>query len=291
MLLDRVSQTGAYAFYDFGAYGLFTLKSERFQPTHSARISYPEVFARERAQRPAIDPTQTLIWKELGGAIKALGGPVTVLDVGAYIGTVCMPLALAAKAEGVDLTIRCFEPSITHDLLAINIDFNNLHDTITLERAAISSFDGYTVFRFDPGGAIGGRAYGTSGSETIERIVPVRTLDSVTANISGKMVIKLDTQGHEHHIMGNSLRFIAEKRAIWQIEFLAWSGRAKVGEQTFVKFLLQHFHVFEGRRRIVNKIVEDFLNEVDARKSRMADLLLVPRDAPFTDAVLAAIRP
>lgn len=90
--------------------------------------------------------------------------------------------------------------------------------------------------------------------------------------------------------MQSALEVISQKRAIWQIEFLAWVARTEYGGQSFSAFLLDQFHLFEGRRPILPAMMSHFLDEIDARPSRMADLLLVPKDAQFALPLLEHLR-
>lgn len=281
---------GKYHFYDCGAYGLFTLASERFQPSFVGKktTQYGDFFNRPKKR---IDVTKAQVWKDVGAALKTFGEPVTVLDVGAYIGTFCIPLALCAKAEGVELKIHSFEPGPTQDLVAINVDANRLSDTVTVHRNAIAGFDGYTIYTFSDGGSVGGNIFAPASDGSLERVVPVSTIDTFCRDIEGPLLIKLDTQGHEPHIMRNAMRTINEKRAIWHIEFMKWSGETKIGGEHFYEFLLREFHIFSDDELITSERMPGFLTEIDARPHRMADLLLVPQGTPLADRLVQISRP
>ncbi|MEO4000995.1 FkbM family methyltransferase [Mesorhizobium sp. CAU 1732] len=279
-----------YSFFDCGAFGLFTLSDERFQPKAYGKRAYsPSTFFIEREKR-AIDPNKVHLWNELGPALRTLGDATTVLDVGGYIGTFCIPLALSAQASGLDLTFHSFEPGPTRELLAINVQANGLASRVTVHDAAMSSFDGHTIYRFKTGGSIGGAVFGNGSSDDIERVAPCFTIDRFCKDVVGRMFIKLDTQGHEPDIMNSARLTISQKRAIWQIEFIAWAARKDIGGQSFADFLLQEFYLFEGHREINALTMPDFLNEIDARASRMADMTLIPRGAPFVENLLAQVR-
>lgn len=281
---------GQYSFFDCGGFGLFTLSGERFQPSYyGKRMHSPAGFFAERSTR-RIDPQRIRLWNELGPALRAVGPGGTVLDVGGYIGTFSIPLALAAAASGLHLTFHTFEPGPTRDVLAINVQINGLTDQIHVHDAGVSSFDGHAIYRFTPGGSVGGAMFGTASAEALERVVPCLTIDRFCADISGNLFIKLDTQGHEADIMNAARAVIAAKRAIWQIEFIAWVARKDFGGQSFAEFLLDEFHAFEGSREILPNTMPAFLDEIDARESRMADLLLVPKEADFAVKLLRELR-
>jgi FkbM family methyltransferase len=272
---------GKYCFFDCGSFGLFTLAEERFQPVYYGKKAYsPEKFYRERTSRK-VDLKNIRLWTELGDALKFLGNGTTVLDVGGYIGTFCIPLAIAAKEAGLDLQFHTFEPGPTYELLNINLQANQLTQTITLHHAAMSNYDGHTIYRFATGGSIGGAVFGDPKETDQERVAPCYTVDRFCQSIPGKLLIKLDTQGHEPDIMMHARDVIASKRAVWQIEFMAWSGRKDIGGKSFADYLLSQFYCLEGRKEITKDEMPAFLNEVDARKSRMADLLLIPKDAQY----------
>jgi FkbM family methyltransferase len=275
-----------YAFYDCDLFGLFTNREERFQPSaYGKRLHSPRAFFAERASRP-FDSAKIRLWRELGKVLEVVGSEGTVLDVGGYIGTFCIPLALSANAAGLNMRFHSFEPGPTSQLLAINVAANSLGDTVSVHESAVSNYNGYTIYRFTAGGSIGGAVFGTARDDASERIVPCCTIDAFCADKPGRMFIKLDTQGHEADIMHSSLEVISQKRAIWQIEFIAWVARREYEGRSFSDFLLDQFHLFEGRRPILPAMMADFLNEIDARPSRMADLLLVPKEADFVQPLL-----
>ena len=282
------SAFGKFTFYDCGAFGMFAPQSERWQPNNHGK---PTRWLHQyfHTPRPAIDPETNRIWQEIRQVVRPLGSGTTILDVGAYIGTFCLPAALCARAEGIDVRIHSFEPGPTDRILAINIDLNGLGDVITLHNAALTDFEGYTIYSFTEGGSIGGNVFQTPGETTQERIVPARTLDTITRDLPDPLFIKLDTQGHEPRIFNGAKALVAAKRACWRIEFLKWSGQTKLGEETFAQMLMREFHVIEDGRPLPDMGAMDrLLEEVDTRPSRMTDLVLIPKDAPFTDRVLAA---
>ncbi|MDD9908775.1 MAG: FkbM family methyltransferase [Ahrensia sp.] len=214
--------------------------------------------------------------------------------MGGYIGTFCIPTALCCAEKGIEVkSIQSFEPGPTHELLKINIDINELSDQITVHHAAMSSFDGYTKYRFRSGGSIGGAVFGNDDSDTMERIAPCFTIDGFCNGLEdqdGPMLVKLDTQGHEGKIMNRARKLISQKRAVWLIEFIAWTARSEIDDGRFADLLTNEFYVFEEHKEITSETMDAFIDEVDARPHRMADLILIPRDAPFTQKMLASIK-
>ncbi|WP_075219397.1 FkbM family methyltransferase [Acuticoccus yangtzensis] len=281
------SHFGKFKFYDCGAFGMFSPVDERWQPNnHGKPTSQINTFF--NTPRPAIDPAKNLIWAEISQIVRPLGSGTTILDVGAYIGTFCLPAALCAAQEGIDVAIHSFEPGPTGEVLAINIDLNALADRIIVHTEAVTDFDGYTLYTFKQGGAIGGNLFEKPSETSLERVVPARTLDTVVKDLGDPLFIKLDTQGHEPRIFKGARGIVAAKRACWRIEYLKWSARAAFDDADFATFLMKEFHCIEDGKILPDTAAMDALiEEIDTRKSRMTDLVLVPKDAPFTERVLA----
>ena len=205
---------GKYSFFDCGYYALFTSQDERFQPvTHGKRCHSPQEFFATKSSR-IITIADIRLWQNLGSVLQSIGPEGTVLDVGGYIGTFCIPLAISANAAGLNIQFHSFEPGPTSQLLAINVDVNSLGDNISVHELAVSNYNGYTIYRFNPGRSIGGAVFGTASAAASECIVPCCTLNRFCANKPGKMFIKLDTQGHEADIMHSAQEVISQKRAI-----------------------------------------------------------------------------
>lgn len=273
-------------FYDCGAYGLFALDTERWQPTHRGTLSSPEGFKPD----PAV-PLEDHAWKTLGPVVEALDGP-HIIDVGGYIGTFTIPLALSAERHGYRLTFDTFEPGPTRHILARNIELNGLADRVRLHDAAVSRRVGKATYRWRGNGAIGGQVFAKVDT-THSRSVAKVTIDHIAKDMKGPLLIKLDTQGHEPKIMAAARKTIAAKKAVWQIEFMKWSGETKVFRwffrEPFHAMLTREFYVLSGGESISAGQMPAFLKKIDASRARMADLILVPKDAPFTDRVLEAL--
>lgn len=289
-----MSQWGHFHFYDCGGYGLFTLASENWKPTHRGKkVSSPRVFLADRKNR-RIEPDKEDSFVTLKPVISGLGGKVDIMDVGGYIGTFCIPVALSAAACGYDVRIQCFEPGPTLDILRINIDLNGLSDRVHVNPVAISDSDAYSIYAFRSDGAIGGQVYSELNTD-IQRIVPTITVDTFVGGKSERaLIIKLDTQGHEPDIMANAMNVIGRKEAVWLIEYMHWSGRKKFTPtgQTFADYLLENFAVFNAMahlERMTAASMDALLNRMQATGA-IVDLLLVPNGAPYTEAVLGEIK-
>lgn len=283
--LQRLGGTDAVAdnFYDCRAYGLFTLATERWQPTQRGEIANPQGFKPDPSA-PIDDP----IWTRLGSIIEALDGRLHVLDVGGYIGTFTIPLALACERLGYRVSFDIFEPGPTRHLLARNIEINGLSDRVKLHDAAMSNAVGKTTYRWRGNGAIGGQVFARADTTDRRRVATV-TVDHIAKGMQGPLLIKLDTQGHEASIMSAARETIAAKKAIWHIEFVWWQVQDKFdGERPFYRYIFDEFFVFEAGKQIAPAQVDTFMSELKTRQFGMTDLTLVPKGAWFTERAIRA---
>jgi FkbM family methyltransferase len=272
-------------FYDCGAYGLFTLDTERWQPDRRGKPGNWEDFQADPSA-PLSDPT----WYNLGPIVTALNGKLRIVDVGGYIGTFTIPLALIAERKGFRLQFDVFEPGPTRHALARNIEINGLADRVTLHDAAVSSVVGETTYRWRGNGAIGGQVFAVFDT-TQRREVNSVTIDHICRNMAGPILIKLDTQGHEAAIMSAARETIAAKKALWQIEFVHRHVQDDYDPgKPFYRYIFEDFHVFEGGKQVSPGEIDSFMAATEKRQFRMTDLTLVPKDAPFTDVVVASLR-
>lgn len=274
----------AEPFYDCRAYGLFTLATENWQPTYRGKPAKAEAFKPDRTA-PIHDPA----WTHLGPIVEALEGRLHVIDVGGYIGTFTIPLALAAEQHGYHLTFDVFEPGPTRHVLAKNIALNGLTDRVRLHDAAMSGEVGTVTYRWRGNGAIGGQVFAVSDT-TDSRKIAALTIDQVAADLDGPLLIKLDTQGHEATIMGAARQTLAAKKAIWHIEFIWSQVQAKFdGKRPFYRYVFDEFFVFEAGKPIDPARVDSFMSELEKRPTETADLTLVPRGADYTERVIARL--
>ena len=274
----------AELFYDCGAYGLFTLASESWQPAQRGERADPAGFAPDPAAK-LFDP----VWYNHGPVIRALGGRVHVIDVGGYIGTFTIPMALCAARAKQDLTFDVFEPGATVNVLRKSVAVNGLEDRIKVHHMAVSAQVGEVTFRWCADGQIGGQVFSDANTDR-SATVPSTTIDAVCRDHAGPLLIKLDTQGHEHSIMAAARETIAAKKAVWQIEFMAASAKAPFGAgRTFAQFLEDEFVLFDVRKEVPAGRMDALVASLPSRPSQMTDLIMVPKDAPFTAAAVAAM--
>ncbi len=148
------------------------------------------------------------------------------IDIGAHIGFFSL---LAAHFSGNKITVQSFEPSrASFALLSGN---TRAHKNIRATQAAVGGEDGEAIFHEF------GHAYAEYSSlvldnydkklqETLQKekqdyTVPVYTLDGILpAPISGKTLIKIDTEGNELAVLQGAKALLQSDDCDFVIEFL-----------------------------------------------------------------------
>jgi len=142
-----------------------------------------------------------------------------VIDVGAYIGDLLIPVALART----DLHFVAFEvnPEIA-DLLDENLRLNKVSDRTTVYRKAVMDGTSPTVCFPVPDGKISGginyAAFGVDPARKDGLIVQAVSLDSVTYEQSVS-VIKIDAQGADLDVLRGSKGIIRRYKPAVLLEY------------------------------------------------------------------------
>lgn len=144
----------------------------------------------------------------------ALPHVASVIDVGANLG--CVTIPLAAQFDGPLLSI---EPARdTFALLEENLRLNGLTHVHAV-RVAVSDAPGRLTLSHSPTNSGDHRlAVGTSERRAGAEMVDVVTLDSLAADFPSPCLIKIDVQGHEGHVL-NGARHLLGQPAILVMEF------------------------------------------------------------------------
>lgn len=216
------------------------------------------------------------------------GKRVIILDVGGYIGTVCIPIAKYLKAEGLSWPIHVFEPSQTYELLSINIDFNQLKKEISRHNSAAGDVTGYVFYNYRKDGLIGGQIYSKENTE-ISIPVPCTKIDdfveehypSVASSSDTIFFIKIDTQGFEAQVMDGMSKLLKLNTSILEIEYLTWASKRPCCGGTLMQIFKDQFHIIDmphpKRAKIIpTELFDDFNKKLD-ELGHFTDLLLVPR--------------
>jgi FkbM family methyltransferase len=215
----------------------------------------------------------------------------TVVDIGANIGTVAIPLVTrygAARAVA-------FEPEpLNFKLLRCNVLLNDAEDRITCIQVAVSdetgtvefelSEDNYGDHRVRARDAAVPDSMGESARATIS--VPARSLRDALAQASVRTeeigLVWVDTQGHEGQVLAGAGDLPG--KAPWVMEYWPYGLRRAQGLDLFHQFVTQYFsHVID----IKLSIAEGRDVALDASDvARLADRMTTPRS--HTDLLLLA---
>jgi FkbM family methyltransferase len=215
----------------------------------------------------------------------------TVVDIGANIGTVAIPLVTRHGAA----RIVAFEPEpLNFKLLRCNVLLNDAEERITCIQVAVSkergsvelelSQDNYGDHRVRARDAAVPDSMGESARATIS--VPAKPLQEALAQASVRAedigLVWVDTQGHEGHVLAGAGDLPG--KAPWVMEYWPYGLRRAQGLDLFHKFVTEYFSQVID---IKLSIAEGRDVALDARDvAKLADRLTTPRS--HTDLLLLA---
>ena len=147
------------------------------------------------------------------------------LDIGACIGFITVPLAMAAKSQ--DALVISYEPVPSNvRYLAANIRDNDLQDVVSVRAVGLGRTTGQ--FEIEVGNPQGGNASVLDnsaprmweGSSMVTCAVSTLDIDFPTG---GKRcsAIKIDVEGYELEVLGGAARFVTENRPVILAELSA----------------------------------------------------------------------
>jgi FkbM family methyltransferase len=147
----------------------------------------------------------------------------TVLDIGANLGTLTIPLARAVGDRG---RVLAFEPqTFIYRLLRANIAVNNLAGVVSSHRFGVGDAAGYIdapIFDYAAVNNFGGFDISLkSFSAQPVRILPWDTVPQVTVDdldLKACALIKIDVEGMEPDVIAGAARTIARFRPILYVE-------------------------------------------------------------------------
>lgn len=192
-----------------------------------------------------------------------------ILDVGAHIGTFCIPLA---KHIGVSGRVYAFEPTPdSYRILRRNIEANSLADNLTATNALISdkkiefavhySSDHSSAAYFVPVGEAE-----SNGDRPESKPVAVDTVHLDTWGLSGEAplerldVLKVDTEGMELRVLRSASALIERFQPVIMVEIcndhLARSGDSATDVGKFLKARGYRFYRNIGPRHARNEEFE-----------------------------------
>jgi FkbM family methyltransferase len=190
--------------------------------------------------------------------VPVTGGDGGFIDIGANIGTTCIPLALDATFA----SITAFEPDpYNFHLLEYNIGTNKMDRVIRPLNFAVGSKVGTVEFELSADnfgdhrvhyGELGSGSYNEGGRQRIT--VNSTTLDAMVEtsliDISKLRLIKSDTQGSEGHVMKGARLLLARRMVPWVIEFWPYGlDRSGVSREEICTLVKDNFSSFVELRQ------------------------------------------
>lgn len=202
--------------------------------------------------------------------------PRVLMDVGANIGTICIP----AVARGFAERAVAVEPDPRNcRLLRANIHLNDLGERIRVEQSAAGSNDGETLQLTLSEHNFGDHRISAAQATQGRQSLPVQSgrLDKLCADLLGEdVLIWMDVQGYEGFALNGAEAFM-KKRTPLVIEF--WP-EALEASGSFPQ-LVEAISGYQGFWDLADTKVMHPISELDALRSRVAerngttDLLIV----------------
>jgi FkbM family methyltransferase len=179
--------------------------------------------------------------------------PGLLLDVGANLGTTCIPLV----SQGVFAGAIAVEPEpVTYRHLVRNVARNGLADVIRTFNCALSSTNGTMSMelstnsgdnRLRVGGASGAPAHYREERRPVIT-VSVHRLDDLLPTVPTDpediALIWMDVQGHERHVLEGAPRTLTGRAPVVAELWPYGLARAGVAPEAFVKTVAAHFDRF-----------------------------------------------
>jgi FkbM family methyltransferase len=199
------------------------------------------------------------------------------LDVGANIGIVTVPLALAAKRAGARLI--AFEPFPRNvEWIHKNLQLNHIDEEVTVVESGLSSEAGEATLLlredFETGAAIGNASVAEPGiDEHFQRTtIRLSTLDALWPGFGSPRldVIKIDIEGHEDRFLEGAKQTLAANRPVLLMEAnrYYYDRRGISFEQAISPKLPPDYRYFVSGSREIK----------DLSECHDSDILLVPAE-------------
>jgi FkbM family methyltransferase len=182
-----------------------------------------------------------------------------VLDVGANVGTMTVPLAIAARSVGS--RVIAFEPFPRNvEWIGKNLKLNQLEDSVTVVESGLSSAPGEATLLlredFETGAPIGNASIAEPGNDERFKHVTVRleTLDALWPTFGNPRldVIKIDVEGHEDRFLEGAKQTVAANRPAFLMEVnnYFYSKRGLDFNTLIPTLLPPDYRFFSGRTEI-----------------------------------------
>jgi FkbM family methyltransferase len=201
-----------------------------------------------------------------------------VLDVGANLGFITVPLALAAKRLGG--RVVAVEPfKANADWLTDNLRLNQVEDVVTVVNAGLSSTPREAVLLlredFATGAGVGAASVAEDASDDRypqRAAIRLDTLDRLWPTLGNPRldVIKIDIDGHEDRFLEGGAHTIASHRPVILMEVCRdfWQRRGLDFDQLITGLLPPRYRFFSSR-------ITEYKSLADCHES---DVFIVPEE-------------
>lgn len=227
----------------------------------------------------------------------------TYFDIGCQYGSSVIGAARFIQACGGRNAIYCFEPGVAGQLAPFNFKLNTLDIPVVLERVAVTDGDHPVILFAEYAHSENNRIINRDpASELLSYVVSGTSVDHYVAakNISGNLILKIDTQGGEYDVLAGMVNVLAERLTTTLMEFTPAALSTRTNPAVWLeRFGDYHmldvptFNTLEADRKPCSMIdpsqAASFVASVDQRPAKYTDILLLPKAIPNAEALLSRL--
>ena len=216
---------------------------------------------------------------------------VIYMDIGANYGQTAVRIQKILRNLGVKYQIYSFEPGVSADCLAVNVDMNKC-EGVEIFDAAFSDIDGFIpIFAMD-GHTEDNKIVNAAKEATV---FPVRSIrldtacDAMRSAVNrGSVFFKIDTQGAEVEVLKGAKQIISDHQFLGLLEFSPLSISSRIKPAEWLKELQESMHVIgcDPRQNTKAKVgqstaeIEAFVDDVISLRMKFCDIMLVSHNHP-----------
>ena len=288
MTFDPGLETGFAVFGSLGHFiplGEKTFGDSQLKP----KLSEPAAFMDRRAptglRNLGLEATCGKLAVDLARRACDAGKGFACFDVGGYIGRFGLPVAKDLRDAALAGQVHIYEPTPLFGLIERTTRVNGLQGEVQLHRKGVSSEVGMRGYHAEPRDLISGRLFPFPKSEFLYN-VPTTTLDMEweAAGRPEVVLAKIDTEGHEVHVLQGAQTMLAEAEVTLVLELWPWLRNEPIQGERYADWLRTRFEIMEIcyaiRPREFTPVtdVDAFMDEVKARAAKApTDILCKPR--------------
>ena len=263
----------------------FEVLAARSQIAFADRAEKYLVFTADKHISKTVYATGSFDFEKLQSVVRLLGHGFTcetLVDVGANIGTICIP----AVTRGLARRAIAIEPEPANfRLLEINVRLNDLSDRIVLHNVAVGPADGQTLqmeLSQDNSGDHRIRVSSDDGAydERTRRVIQVesKTLDTLVGSLeASSTLVWMDTQGYEGQVLLGAANIVAARVPL-VLEFWPYGmdrTQSYAGVRATVMSYETYYDLSESEPKPRHTTAIDALHQTLEQAGGYTDILLV----------------